>query len=75
MKDKINYKKFYDLVEKLDREKFHLGVALDENGYVKQWSVYRQDMAIDEYFSPENLPILTSQENNIIDLINFIKEQ
>ena len=52
-----------------------MGVALDENGYVKQWSVYRQDMSMDKYFSPENLPILSSKNNNIFDLINFLKEQ
>lgn len=72
---KINYKAFYNLVKDLDSKKFHLGTCLDENGYVKNWSIYRQDMSVEKYFSEDNKPLLTSEENNILDLMNFIKEQ
>lgn len=75
MENKINYRVFYKLVKNLNRKKFHLGISLDENGYVKHWSIYRKDMSIEEYFSTENKAVLSSNQNNIDDLINFIKEQ
>lgn len=75
MVNKINYKTFYNLVKDLDRKKFHLGVSLDEKGYVHFWAIYRKDMSVEEYFSAENKPLLTSKENDIFDLLNFIKEQ
>lgn len=75
MENKINYKAFYNLVKDLDNKKFHFGACLDENGYVKNWSIYRKNMSIEEYFSEDNKPLLTSEENNILDLMNFIKEQ
>lgn len=75
MENKINYKEFYDLVKDLDRKKFHFGACLDENGYVKNWSIYRKDMSVEEYYSAENKAVLSSEQNNIDDVINFIKEQ
>lgn len=75
MTGKIKYKLFNKMIEDLDRKKYHFCACLDENGYVKNWSIYRQDMSVEKYFSEDNKPLLTSEENNILDLMNFIKEQ
>lgn len=75
MTGKIKYKLFNKMIEDLDRKKYHFGVSLDAKGYVYSWAIYRKDMSAEEYFSEDNKPLLTSEENNILDLMNFIKEQ
>lgn len=72
---KIKYKLFYRMIEDLDKKKYHIGTELDENGYIKSWSIYNKDMPTEQYFSAENKPLLTSTKNDIFDLLNFIKEQ
>ena len=72
---KVTYKLFNRMIEDLDRKKYHIGTELDENGCIKAWSIYNKDMSTEEYFSAENKPLLTSKENNIVDLLKFIKEQ
>ena len=72
---KIKYTLFNRMIEDLNRKKYHIGTELDENGYIKSWSIYNKDMPTEQYFSAENKPLLTSTKNDIFDLLNFIKEQ
>ena len=72
---KIKYKLFHRMIEDLDKRKYHIYTELDENGYIKAWTIYNKNMSTEEYFSAENKPLLTSRENDIVDLLNFIKEQ
>ena len=72
---KIAWQLFEKIIHDLDKKKYHVGRELDENGYIKSWIIFRQDMSIEEYFSPENKPLLTSKENDILDLINFVAKE
>lgn len=72
---KIAWQLFEKIIHDLDRKKYHISRELDENGYIKSWTIFRQDMSIEEYFSPENKPLLTSKENDILDLINFVAKE
>lgn len=72
---KANYKLFQKMIKVLDRNKYHIYRELDENGYIKDWAIFRKDMEIEKYFSKENRPLLTSTENDILDLINFVAKE
>ena len=69
------YEVFEKIIKDLDRNKYHICREVDEDGYIKNWYIFRKDMSIDKYFSAENKPLLTSKENDIFDLINFVKEE
>lgn len=73
--EKVTYKLFNKMIEDLDEKKYHICRELDENGYIKAWSIFRQNMPIEKYFSEENKPILTSTNNDISDLLIFLEEQ
>lgn len=72
---RAKYAAFEKIIKDLDRNKYHVCRELDEDGYIKNWYIFRKDMPIDKYFSAENTPLLTSEENDIFDLINFVKEE
>ena len=72
---RVKYKLFEKIIKNLDRKKYHICREIDANGYIEDWSIFRKDMSIDEYFSAENKPLLSSEKNNILDLKNFVKEQ
>ena len=72
---KITWQLFEKIIHDLNRKKYHICRELDENGYIKSWTIFRQDMTIEEYFSPNNKPLLCSKDNDIFDLIDFVKEQ
>lgn len=71
---KITLQLFEKIVHDLYKKKYHICRELDENGYIKSWIIFNQDMALEDYFSPNNEPLLSSKNNNIFDLIDFIKE-
>ena len=72
---KANYKLFQRIIKDLDRNKYHIYRELDEDGYIKDWAIFRKDMEIEKYFSKENKALLTSTENDILDLINFVAKE
>ena len=72
---KITWQLFEKIIYNLDKKKYHISRELDENRYIRAWSIYRQDIPVEEYFSPNNKPILNSTDNDIFDLIDFVKEQ
>lgn len=72
--------KFEEVIKGVDRKKYHVGrsIAFDEDNkpYISQWDIFRKDMSTEEYFSPENLAILSSSNNNTIeDIEEFIRSQ
>lgn len=72
---KITWQLFERIINDLNKKKYHICRELDENGYIKSWIIFKQDMPLEEYFSPDNKAILSSKYNDIFDLINFVKEQ
>ena len=73
--DKIKCELFEEFIKDLDIKKYHICRELDADGYIKNWTIFRKDMPIDEYFSAENQALLTSERNSILDLKKFIREQ
>lgn len=75
----IDIKEFEKAVKKIDHNKYHI---CREVGYVsgefglKKWSIFRKDMSVEEYFSAENLEVLSSEKGNTLeDIINFAKKE
>ena len=71
---------FEEIVKKLDKNKYHINRTLGFNNegkmYLEKWAIFRKDMSTEEYFSPENLVVLTSEHNNTIeDIEKLIKEK
>lgn len=76
----MDFKKFEEVIKGIDKKKYHVGrtIAFDENNnpYISQWDIFRKDMSTEEYFSPENLAILSSRNNNTLeDIEEFIRSQ
>ena len=71
-------KEFEEIVKKLDRDKFHICrmLGFNENGaYLADWSIFRKDMSMEEYFDKKNLAVLSSAKGNTIeDVRNFVEE-
>ena len=75
----MNLKDFENVVKKLNKNKFHINRTLgfNDNGemYLESWSIFRKDMSTEEYFSPKNLVVLSSKNDNTIeDIEQLIKE-
>lgn len=76
----MNLKDFENVIKKLNKNKFHINrtLSFNDNGemYLESWSIFRKDMSTEEYFSPKNLVVLSSQNDNTIeDIEQLIKEQ
>lgn len=75
----MDFKKFEKLVKRIDKNKYHVNrsIRFTENGipYIDSWNIYRKNMSHEEYFSPENLAILSSNyDNTLEDIEKFIEE-
>lgn len=70
---------FENIVKKLDKNKYHINRTLGFNNdgkmYLEKWSIFRKDMTTEEYFSPENLVVLSSEHNNTIEDIEKLIEE
>lgn len=63
---------FEYLVEDIDVEKYHICRKLDENGYVKEWIIYKKKGLTDEeFYNPKNKPIISSKRDSFLDLVYF----
>lgn len=63
---------FEYLVEDIDVEKYHICRKLDENGYVKEWIIYKKKGLTDEeFYNPKNKPIISSERDSFLDLVYF----
>ena len=69
---------FENIVKKLDKNKYHINRTLGFNNdgkmYLEKWSIFRKDMTTEEYFSPENLVVLSSEHNNTIEDIEKLNK-
>ena len=75
-KEQMPYTIFEYLIKDIDRKKYHIFRELDENGYIKKWVIYKKaKLTPEEFFSPKNKPILSSNKNNFLDLIDFVENQ
>lgn len=75
-----NIEEFENVVKKLDKKKYHIGRSLkfNENGelYIDEWSIFRKDMTLEEYFDKRNLAILSSKRGHTIeDIKKLIKDE
>lgn len=73
-----NIEEFENVVKQLDKKKYHIGrnLKFNENGepYIDEWSIFRKDMTLKEYFDKRNLAILSSKRGNTIeDIKKLIK--
>ena len=71
-KQKMPLSVFEYLVENIDVEKYHICRKLDENGYVKEWVIYKKKGLTDEeFYNPKNKPIISSERDSFLDLVYF----
>ena len=74
----MDFKKFEELIKKIDREKYHVSRTLEfseDGAYISEWAIFRKDMSIEEYFDPNSLAVLSSAHGNTLeDIEKFIKE-
>ena len=71
---------FEEIVKNLDKNKFHINRTLGFNNegkmYLEKWSIFRKDMSTEEYFSPKNLVILSSEKGHTLeDIAQLIEEE
>lgn len=71
---------FESIVKQLDKKKYHIRRSLkfNENGepYIDEWSIFRKDMTLEEYFDKRNLAVLSSKKGNTIeDIKKLIKDE
>lgn len=69
----MKYKEFLKITDNLDRDKYHTCCSIKEDMTNCDWVIYRKDMSFEEYFSPENKPLISSHTNTKEDLIEFCK--
>lgn len=69
----MKYKEFLKITDNLDRNKYHTCCSIKEDMENCDWVIYRKDMSMEEYFSPENKPLLSSETHTKEDLIEFCR--
>ena len=62
---KVKYKLFNEMIKDLDMKKYYIGYDIDDKGYVNNWSIINK----------EYKELLSSENNNISDLLIFVEEQ
>ena len=67
----LTYKEFFKITKNLDREKYHTCCSVKSDYTYCDWWIYRKDMSFDEYWSPNNKALLSSESNSDLDLIDF----
>lgn len=75
----MNLYEFENLVKELDKNKYHINRTLGFNNkgemYLEKWAIFRKDMTTEEYFSPKNLVVLTSEHGNTSEDIQRLVEE
>lgn len=69
----MKYKEFLKITDNLDRNKYHTCCSIKEDMENCDWVIYRKDMSVEEYFSPKNKPLISSNTHTKEDLIEFCK--
>lgn len=74
----MQIKEFEKAIEGIDKKKYHIcrELGFTENGFeIVKWSIFRQDMSMEEYFSKENLVVLSSEKGDTVkDIKRLIKK-
>lgn len=68
----IPFELFENIIKPVNRDKFHIYRELNEHGNISDWSIYRKDMSVEDYFKETNKPILTG-EDGLLSLIYFVE--
>ncbi len=75
----MNPLEFEKLIKPLDKNKYHISRTLrfNENNqpYISDWEIFRQDMPSAEYFSKGNKAVLSSNRGNTIEDIKELIEK
>lgn len=74
----MDFKEFEEVVKKLDKNKYHVGRILgfvDGVPKIEKWDIFRKFSDEEEYFSPENLAVLSSDKGNTIEDIKKLIEE
>lgn len=69
----MTYKEFLKLVDKLDRNKYHICCEIKDMETC-HWVIFRKDMSFEEYWSENNKAILDSNVNSDDELIEFVNK-
>lgn len=75
--ENVSSEAFEKIIKDLDSKKYHVYRevgAIDGVICVTKWAIYKKDMPTQEYFSSENVAILSSDKDNYLDLVNFVSE-
>ena len=73
----MDVKLFEETIKKINKNKYHISRTLrftEENKpYISEWTIFRKNMPDIEYFSKENIAILSSTRGNTIeDIVKLI---
>lgn len=69
---------FENIVKRLDKNKFHINRTLNYNNNGEmylEWSIFRKNMKTEEYFSPKNLVVLSSEKGHTLEDIEKLIEE
>ena len=74
----MQIKEFEKAIKGIDTKKYHIcrELGFTENGFeIVKWSIFRRDMSMEEYFSKENLVVLSSEKGDTVkDIKRLIKK-
>lgn len=76
----MDLQEFEELIKGLDKNKFHINRTLGFNDgigrfFLENWSIFRKDMSTEEYFSPKNLVVLSSEKGHTLEDIKQLIEE
>lgn len=78
MENKISFEDFENTVKEIDEQKYHISrtVKLGENGLeLDSWQIFKKDLTEEDYYSPNNVALLSSHNNNTLDDIKKLIER
>lgn len=67
-------REFMKITENVDRNKYHICCSITSDLCHCEWTIFRKDMPLEEYWSENNRPILSSKTNSFEDLVKFCEE-
>lgn len=71
---KMTLKFFERIIKNIDKETYHICRGIDKNGYIKDWYIFNKDMSSNKFYSMENKPLLSSEKNDILDLLLWVEK-
>ena len=75
--ERIEVKKFEKIVSKLDPKYFHIYRNMewiDNRCYITKWGIYDKRVPWNVYWNNDYKPVLNSENNTLLDLKRFVKE-